>query len=156
MLWITGSGIGSGLKRRIERRVRKKLCRSTVVGVKVGWFNAEGDPLLSWFEVVGCSPIFEGGGVDMLICTFSCVRDYFAAYAQITIGLLRVLDGHRDFRTSLHVTVFGAAFGSIDQDILTIGVEPNGGDLWRAIGHDSPQIKKGFCVIFEKIKKFLR
>src|SRR5688572_28453254 len=35
MVRIAASGTGSGLKRRTERRIRKKLCRSIVVQVKV-------------------------------------------------------------------------------------------------------------------------
>lgn len=46
ILWITDSDTGSGLKRRIERRVRKKWCGS-IVFVEVCWLDPENDPPLS-------------------------------------------------------------------------------------------------------------
>jgi len=46
MFWITESGTGSALNRRIDRRVRKKLCRSGV-GVKMTGSDFENNSSLS-------------------------------------------------------------------------------------------------------------
>ena len=89
--WITDSGTGSGLKRRIERRVRKKLWRSITVQVEVDGPDAIDDASLSLAVGPGLVFVFEGKLVNVLISTLSCVFDYFTAHTKIAFLFIRVL-----------------------------------------------------------------
>src|SRR6266498_4856451 len=149
MFCITESATGSVLKRRIERRVRKKLCRSVVVKVKVDGFDPVNNPSLTLAVLPGSSVVFKGELVDMLICTFFCKSNNFTAHTKIPILYIRILDGHRNSRTRLHILVLYASFIGIDENIVTVGAEPNRRDLRRAIGHDGCKIEQGFCFFFE-------
>src|ERR1041385_3422030 len=124
MLWITESGIGSGLKRRIDRRVRRKLCRSGV-GIKMGWFDLENDSSLSLSICPGFVIVLERELIDMLICTFSSITNNITAHAKIAIEILRILQGHGYFGTGLHILVFDASFVGVDENIFAVGIEPN-------------------------------
>src|SRR6266508_989359 len=135
MLLITDSGIGSGLKRRIERRVRKKLCKSMLV--KVSRPDSEDNPLLSCSEVKGPSIVPEGEGIDMFICAFVGVGFDFAADAQVTVRILWVLDSHGNFGTGFHVAFLRATFGCVNENVLAVEAEPDGSYLWGAISHES-------------------
>src|ERR1043165_8925488 len=129
-------GTVSGLNRRIERRVRKKLCRS-IVGVKVSRFDLENDSLLSLSVLPGFVIVFECEPIDMLICTFSCITYNLTTHAKITIKIIRVLQGHRHLWANLHVAVFDTTFISIYEDVFAIGIKPDRCDLWRTIRHKS-------------------
>src|SRR5688572_8990924 len=133
MVWSTESGTGSGLKRRIERRVRRKLC-SSGVKVEVGRFDSEDDPLLVLAGFPGFVIVFEGKFIDVLICAFCCVTYNFAANTEIAITVVRILNRHRYFWTSLHVFIFHAPCIRVDENMLTLRAEPDGRDLWRTIG----------------------
>jgi len=56
---ITESGTGSGLKRRIERRVRRKLCRSVMFVEMVGFDPVDDPPL---FRAVGPGFVIVSNG----------------------------------------------------------------------------------------------
>src|SRR6185503_13267956 len=124
MFCITESGTGSVLKRRMDRRVRRKLCRS-IVFVKMCWLDLEDDPLLSFAIRPGFVVIFEGKFVDVFICTFCGVTNNFAANAEIAIEIVGVLDGHRHFWTSPHVFILDALFVGVDENVFAVYVEPN-------------------------------
>src|SRR5687767_9705145 len=125
---MTESGTGSGLKRRMERRVRKKSCRS-IVFVKVGWFDSEDNPSLCFAIGPGFVVIFEGKFVDMLISTFCGVTNNFATNAEIAIHIIWVLYRHCRLWASLHIAVFHTSFVGIDKDMFAICVEPDRSDL---------------------------
>ena len=68
---ITESGTGSGLKRRIERRVRKKSFR--LMFVKGSRLNLEDDPLLSLTVLPRFAVVAQGKHVDVFVCAFGGV-----------------------------------------------------------------------------------
>src|SRR3990172_1052022 len=140
MSCITESGTGSGLKRRMDRRVRRKLWW-LFMEVKVSRFDLEDDPLLSCELGPGFVVVTDRKHIDVFICAFCGVADNFAANAEITIGLVRVLNGHRHFWTYFHVPVFHTPFVGVDENVLAIGAEPNGRDLRGAIGHKGCEIE---------------
>src|SRR5215211_2457725 len=89
----------------------------------------------------------------MLICTFFGITDYFAAYPEISILYLRILDGYCHPGASLHVLILYTAFVCIDKNIFAVGAKPNRSYLRRTIGHDGCKIEQRFCFIFEEVKK---
>ena len=148
MVWITESGTGSGLKRRIERRVRRKSCRSVVVQVKVERLDAVDNSALALLILPGPLVILEREPVDVLICTFFGVFNNFAAHAKIAILFLWILNHHCNPRTRFHVFVFDTAFIRVDEDVFAIYAKPDRRDLWGAIGHDGRKIEQCSRFIF--------
>jgi len=128
-LCITEAGTASVLKRRTERRVRRKLCRS-IVFVKMSWLDLEDDPLLGFAIGPGFIVVFDGKFVDMFICAFCCVTNNFAANAKIAIKIIRVLDGHGNLWTDSHILILNALFIGIDQNMFAVYVKPDRCHLW--------------------------
>src|SRR5687767_5399705 len=141
MFLITETGTGSVLKRRTERRIRRKLCRS-IVFVKMSWLDLEDDPLLSFSIGPGFIVVFDGKFVDVFICAFCCVTNNFAANAEISIKIVRVLDGHGNLWTYSHILILDAPFIGVDQNMLAVCVKPYWCHLRRPIRHDGREIKQ--------------
>jgi len=86
----------------------------------VRWLDPESDPSLIFLTYPGFVIIFERELINVLICTFSCITNNFATDAKITIGIVRVLDGHCHIWTGFHITVFGTSFICVNQDVFTV------------------------------------
>ena len=147
------SGTGSGLKRRTERRVRRKLCRSIAVQVEVAGSDPVDDTALSLSIYPGPIIVFEREPVDVLICTFSCVIHNFTAHPEIPVLIVRVLNDHGNLRTSLHIPIFDAAFIRVDEDMVLVGAEPDRRHLGGAIRHGGREVEQGLRLLLEEIKE---
>ena len=111
--------------------------------------DPEDDPPLSLSVFPGLVIVFERKPVDVLICTFSCKFNNFTAHTQIAILIGRILNRHRNARTSFHVLIFRPPFIRVDEDVVAICTEPDGSHLRRAIRHDGGKIEQSFCFFCE-------
>src|SRR5215208_5518190 len=118
IFFITESGTGSVVKRRIERRARKKLCRSIAVKVKVERLDSIDDSSLPLSILPGSVLIFEGELIDVLICTFFCKGNNFTAYSKISFLFVWILNDHRNARMCFHVLIFHASLIGVDENII--------------------------------------
>ena len=129
---ITGSGIGSGLKRRIERLVRRKACRS--MGVKVGGLNFEDDPLLPFAVGPGLVVVPAREHVDVFIGALGSMGYDPALQAEIAIRVGWILDHEGHVGLGFHVAVFDATFIGVDENVVAVCIEPDWCDLRNAFG----------------------
>src|SRR3990172_4174019 len=103
---ITGAGTGSGLKRRIERRVRRNWCRSMFVKMVRPYF--EDDALLTRTVVPGPAAIATAKQVDVLVSAFSCIFHHFTADLKVAERVRGVLNDHSNIGMFLHIAVLDA------------------------------------------------
>lgn len=98
---------------------------SAAVKVKVEGLDPVDDASLSLSVWPGFVLVFEGKLVDVLICTFSRITGYFTSDAQIAFLLIWILDHHGDPGARFHVFILDAPFIGIDQNIVSIRIEPD-------------------------------
>src|SRR5437763_970630 len=65
------------------------------------------------------------------------------------IWVFRILNAEGNVWIASHIGVFGPAFGAVDEDMGSIVVAPNGGDLRRPVLHERCQLSE--CFLLEQI-----
>src|SRR2546423_8002932 len=78
--------------------------------------------------------IFFRQFVDVGIGAFFGDFDYAAADFKIAVRIVGINDGQRDAGIAAHVAVLLAAFGGIENNIVTVQIHPYRRDLRAAIG----------------------
>src|SRR4029077_15806392 len=87
--------------------------------------------------------VLLGELVDAVVgAIFGDFRDAAADF-QIAIRIIRIDDGEGDTRIAADVLILLAAPGRVEDDMLTIEVDPDRSDLRPAVGHESGEVGKG-------------
>src|SRR5689334_8651808 len=83
----------------------------------------------------------------MSVGTFFGDACHLAAHLDVAICVVRIHDRQRNRRPLLHVASFGAAFGTVHPDHVTIIVEPHGRHLRGAVWHHRSKVGKRLLLL---------
>src|SRR5579862_4038960 len=87
--------------------------------------------------------IFFGHLVDVGAGAFFSDFDDAAANFQIAVGIFGIDQCEGDAGIAANVFIFLASFGGIEDDVFAVVIDPDGGDLRAAIGHERAKAGEG-------------
>ena len=98
-------------------------------GLAVGIF-IDAEIFLGHFVDVGAGAVF--GDFDDATTNF-----------EIAVGIFRVHEGQGDAGIAADVFIFLTSLGGVEDDMVTIKVAPDGGDLRATVGHEGGEVGEG-------------
>src|SRR5215831_9693885 len=73
--------------------------------------------------------IFLGQFIDVRVGSFFRDLDNFPFKGEVAVRIVGILDAEGNVRIAPHVSIFGPAFGAVDDNMRSVEFAPNGRDL---------------------------